>query len=137
MDMRLYGLSAPAIASSLVWAMSRLFSQIAPLTCLSFSFIKMEALTCMKEGHARLQPGEIRLTFLAREAALGDLHPVILVDEDCNVLDVGLESLVPTQDERLGHLESSSLVLVLMLNNNRRPFVRAGLVDIGLHHPFV
>ncbi len=49
MEMRLYGLSAPAIASSLVRAISRRFSQMAPLTCLSFSFIDLDALTCMKD----------------------------------------------------------------------------------------
>jgi hypothetical protein len=49
MEMRLYGLSAPAIASSLVRAISRRFSQMAPLTCLSFSFMDMDALTCMKD----------------------------------------------------------------------------------------
>jgi hypothetical protein len=37
------------MASNLVRAMSLLFSQMAPLTCLSFSFINMEALTCMKD----------------------------------------------------------------------------------------
>jgi hypothetical protein len=46
--MRLYGLSAPAMASSLVQAMSRRFSQMAPLTCLSFSY-DIDALTCMKD----------------------------------------------------------------------------------------
>jgi hypothetical protein len=30
-------------------AMSRLFLQIAPLTCLSFSFIDIDARTCMKD----------------------------------------------------------------------------------------
>ncbi len=49
MEIRLYGLSAPAITSSLVRAMSRLFSQMAPLTCLSFSFINMDARTCIKD----------------------------------------------------------------------------------------
>ncbi len=49
MEMRLWGLSAPAMASNLVRAMSLLFSQMAPLTCLNFSFIDMEALTCMKD----------------------------------------------------------------------------------------
>ncbi len=48
-EMRLYGLSAPAMASSLVRAMSRRFSQMAPLTCLSFSFIDIDALTCMTD----------------------------------------------------------------------------------------
>ncbi len=43
------GLSAPATASSLVRAMSRLFSQMAPLTCRNFSFIDMDARTCMKD----------------------------------------------------------------------------------------
>jgi hypothetical protein len=48
-EIRLYRLSAPAIASSLVRAISRRFSQMASLTCLSFSFIDMDALTCIKD----------------------------------------------------------------------------------------
>ncbi len=91
----------------------------------------------MHEGHARLQPSEVRLALLAREAALGHLHPVILVHEDGNVLDVGPESLVPAQDERLGHFKSGGLILVLVLNDNRGPLICAGLVDVGLHHPLV
>jgi hypothetical protein len=107
---------------------------MAPLTCLSFSFIDMDALTCMKDMP---DSNLVRSASPSREAALGNLHPVILEDKDGNVLDVGPEGLVPTQNEGLGHLESSSLVLVLMLNNNRGPLVHAGLVDIGLHHTFV
>jgi hypothetical protein len=53
---------------------------------------------------ARFQPGEVVLTLLVREAALGDLHPVIFVNEDGDVLDVGSEGLVPAQDERLRKL---------------------------------
>jgi hypothetical protein len=57
--------------------------------------------------------------------------------EDGDVLDVGPESLVPAQDEGLGHFKTGGLVLVLVLNDNRRPFIRAGLVDVCLHHPLV
>jgi hypothetical protein len=42
-------LSAPATASSLVRAMSHLFLQMGPLTCLSFSFIDIDARTCMND----------------------------------------------------------------------------------------
>jgi hypothetical protein len=53
----------------------------------------------LHKRHTGLQPGEVCFAFLAREAALGDLHPVVLVNEDGNALDVGSEGLVPAQDE--------------------------------------
>jgi hypothetical protein len=58
----------------------------------------IEALTCIK-GHARFQSGEVAFPLLVGEPSLSHLHPVILVNENSYVLDVGPECLVPTQDE--------------------------------------
>jgi hypothetical protein len=58
----------------------------------------IEARTCMKDiPDSSL--GEVPFSFLVREVALGHLHPLVLVYEDSNVLDVGLVSLMPAQDE--------------------------------------
>jgi hypothetical protein len=66
---------------------------MAPLTYRSFSFMDLH------EGHAGLQPGEVAFPLLIRKMALSHLHPLVLVDEDCDVLDVGPVGLVPAQDE--------------------------------------
>jgi hypothetical protein len=68
---------------------------MAPLTCLFHQHGRPH----LHERHPGLQPGEVRLAFLPQEVALGDLHPVIFVNEDGDALDVSPEGLVPAQDE--------------------------------------
>ncbi len=51
----------------------------------------------LQEVHGRLQLSQVHPGWLLPEPACGHLHPVVLVGEDSDVGDVGVEGRVPTQ----------------------------------------
>jgi hypothetical protein len=67
---------------------------MALLTCLNFSFIDIDALTCKNDIPDGLQAGQVAVSFLISKSALSHFHSVIFVYEYGYAFDVSLEGLV-------------------------------------------